>query len=384
MTDPQISALQDSPPFDGPEPPVWTGDEASYWDESQDGEEPWVDPTVTLEQFVASRDESSGQPLITSDHGTILPAAGLALFVSRPSAGKTTKAVDLLLHAAAGRDYLERLSFPRPLRILVIQNEGPRDAFIDKIEHKLANWQPQKGETAEPIRIWNEPARWGLIRLLPTDSELRDRLRRVVEHHKIDLVVSDTLTRFGMRGNGTPEETREFMVLLTEAGLGRDLAFLLLHHPRVRSDTGEDELERIAGAWPAHADAILSLQKLAGNRARLAWPKTRWTRAAVPTSILAFDPATQSFSHVSDAGGEERDLTAELAEVMRDGEWHTLSGLRASKAKGGIGARDDAVREALASLFFEQETGEKIGRQKGIVYYRLKEPPPDGRGSGGT
>ena len=66
----------------------------------------------------------------------------------------------------------------------------------------------------------------------------------MIEAHAIDLVVADTLTRFGVRGNGTPEETREFIEWLTELGLGRDVAFLLLHHPRTRPEPGETNSRR--------------------------------------------------------------------------------------------------------------------------------------------
>ncbi len=254
---------------------------------------PHEDPTVALADFVARRDENAPAALLACEQGTVLPPGGLGLLVGKAGGGKSTQAVDLCLHAGSGLDYVG-LTFPRPLRVLFVQNEGPREAFRDKLETRLERWP----HDTQPIRVWDEPSRWGQVKL--SDNAQRDRFRQVVEQHAIDLVVSDSLTRFGMQGNGTPEETRDFMAWLAEAGLGRTVAFLLLHHPRSRSDPTEEELEQIAGAWSPHADAILMLKKLDGNRARLSFPKLRWARGTRPASILAFDPEAEAFTFITD------------------------------------------------------------------------------------
>jgi hypothetical protein len=327
---------------------------------------PLVDPTVTFTEFVANRDENTAEPLIAADEGTLLPAGGLAILAAKVHDGKTTfGVVELVLHACAGVVFVE-LEFPRPLRVLVIENEGPREAFRQKLEARLATWE----HDGTP-RIWDSATEWGQVRI--SDPATRERLRAVVVEHRIDLVVSDSLTRFGMRGNGTPEETREFVDWLTELGLGRDLAFLLLHHPRTRAEQNETDLERIAGAWPPHADLILLLQKLGGDRARLAFTKTRWLRGDRPTSILAFDPRTETFAYVADEHGEERDYVGELAELMADGEWRTVNALRKPKPEGGIGAAPDSIKEALTDDRFESVKGDKIGERSDATYYRLRQ-----------
>jgi hypothetical protein len=257
----------------------------------------------------------------------------------------------------------------------VIENEGPREAFRSKLARRLTHWM----NGGEP-RVWDVPAEWGQVRI--SDPAIRQRLREAVEAHGVDLIVSDSLTRFGVRGNGTPEETREFVEWLTELGLGRDVAFLLLHHPRTRPEHGESELERLAGAWPPHADLILLLQKLGDGRARLSFPKTRWASGQRPPSILAFDAATESFSYVGDAvEAEERDYVAELVELMKDGGWWTVTALRKPKEQGGIGAAPEAIKDALADERFEGTSGDTIGKRKDSTYYRLRQasrPPGDG------
>jgi AAA domain/Toprim domain len=329
----------------------------------------FVDPTLTFTEFVARRDESTSGSLITCEQGTLLHAGGLAMLAAIVGHGKTTLSVELVLHAGAGLDYT------RPLRVLVIENEGPREAFREKLEARLVTWE-HDGE----LRIWDVPPEWGLVRI--SDPVTRERLRAVIELHQIDLILSDSLTRFGVRGNGTPEETREFVEWLTELGLGRNVAFLLLHHPRTRPEKGEAELERLAGAWQPHADLILLLGRLDGNRARLSFPKTRWTKGQPSPSILAFDPETESFSYVGVDEPEQRDYVAELVELMADGKWWTVDALRKPKAKGGVGAAPETLKEALADARFESVSGDAIGKRKDATYYRLREasrPPYDAR-----
>jgi AAA domain len=327
--------------------------------------EGFADPTVTFSDFVANRDDNAAEPLVEAAQGTVLPAGGFAILAAKVHDGKTTLAVEFILHASAGHDFLG-LTFPRPLRVLVIENEGPREAFRQKLETRLASWD----HNGDP-RIWDSPAEWGQVRL--SNEMVREQLRRVVGEHRIDLVVSDSLTRFGVRGNGTPEETREFVEWLTGLGLGRDLAFLLLHHPRTRPEQDESELERVAGAWPPHADLILLLQRLGGNRARLSFPKTRWTHGDRPPCILAFDPDAETFTYVSVDEPETRDYIAELTELMADGEWRTVNKLRQPKKKGGIGADPEPIKQALSDERFESVNGAEIGKRKDSTFYRLRE-----------
>jgi hypothetical protein len=324
------------------------------------------DPTVSFAEFVARRDEAQAEPLIACEQGAALPAGGLAILAATIGHGKTTWTVELILHACAGRDYLG-LRFPRPLRVLVIENEGPREAFRAKLEQRLTTW-----EHGGAPRIWDEPASWGQIRI--SDPATRARIRAAAEQHQTDLIMSDSLTRFGVRGNGTPEETREFVEWLSQVGLGRDVAFLLLHHPRTRPDPGESEVERLAGAWPPHADLILLLTRLEHGRARLSYPKLRWARAPRPAAILAFDAETESFSYLGDDVPVERDLVAELVELMSAGDWWTLDKLRKPKDKNGVGAGHDSVAEALHDERFENAKGDTIGKRHDATYYRLREP----------
>lgn len=309
---------------------------------------PVGDPTVTLREFVRRESGNVKEPLVLCAQGTLLPAGGLMQVVGPAGEGKTTFAVDLVLHAAAGLDYL-CFRFPSPVRVLFIELEGPRMAFRDKVEARLRDW-PHDGD----IRIWDDDADdpWGSVRL----PEHRARLRHVVAEHRIDLVVADSLTRFGVRGNGTPEETREFMDVLNEVGLSRDLAFLLLHHTRSRLDPRRDLLEQISGAWAPHLDAALVLKRRKANGARLSFPKLRWANGHVPDLALMFDPEYQTFSlntenpHRADSQSYEDSVLDFVAAHA----WATTD-----EIDGGTHGRVTEIRKARQRL---AEAGRIIGR----------------------
>jgi hypothetical protein len=62
------------------------------------------------------------------------------LLFARGGMGKTTAAVELALHLASGVDWLG-FEVARPLRVLFIENEGPREPFRAKLELKRELWE---------------------------------------------------------------------------------------------------------------------------------------------------------------------------------------------------------------------------------------------------
>jgi hypothetical protein len=251
---------------------------------------------LPLAEFIAAKTETPSV-LIGDEHENLLPAAGLLILFAKGGRGKTTLIVDLAFHLASGRDWLG-LKVPRPLRVLLIENEGPREPFREKLALKRKHWpHDMPGE----IFVYTED--WGALKL----GENVEKLRRFIEEHAIDVVIGDPLDSLGIKGVGSPEDTREFMELLTLVGLRRDVAFLLLHHPR-KGDS-DDELDEVSGAWGGRPDSLLKLDKLDGNRARLSFPKVRWSRQGNRSPlILAFEPETEAFEAVGEEQDEERDL----------------------------------------------------------------------------
>ncbi len=233
----------------------------------------------------------SPPPLWGSDDVTLLPAGGLALLAGRPGCGKTTFILDLACHLACGLAYppIEDDKGPtpwpahRPLRIALIENEGPREMFRSKLEQKL-NVFPHNIEDLGGLLIV-QTWRWGSYTFV--DEEALGKTAIELDAAQIDLVIGDPLGSLGPAGVGSPQDTREFVAALKPLGLGINRGFLFLHHFRERVEKSEDELARISGAWGGHLDTLLTLSATrSADQARLAYPKLRWARVQTPSPII--------------------------------------------------------------------------------------------------
>jgi hypothetical protein len=152
-----------------------------------------------------------------------------------------------------------------------------------------------------------------------------------------------------MEGVGSPAETQAFVDMLKLVGLGGAVAWWILHH--FRKEPTADEIEQFRGAWSGHGDALLALKQVEGDRVRLSFPKLRWAGAHEPL-ILSRDRDTAGFTVVAEVDG--RDYSAEILELLADGEWWTPAEVNAPKAKGGIGASREKVSETLDQLVTAQ------------------------------
>jgi AAA domain-containing protein len=326
-----------------------------------------ADPyALSLKDFVAQRTETRPPLLGTADE-TLLPAGGLLILFGKATAGKTTFTVDGCFHLASGMDWLG-MAVPRPLRILIIENEGPREEFRRKLERKQATWKrPLAG--AIFVRTLN----WGTFTL--GSEEERERLRSFIEDEEIDLVVGDPLSTLGMKGVGSPEDTRAFVELLTDVRTSHPVAWWLLHHRIKIRDVKRrvlDELDEASGDWGGKPDTMLQLAALPDSRARLSFPKVRW-RTGPPRrpAILEFTYADQSFAFVGDERDDDpvlRDLVAEVTTLLSAGDPRTLREICAPKkpeqGKPGIGAAESKVKGLLLRNpdVFVSVAGSNVGR----------------------
>jgi hypothetical protein len=218
---------------------------------------------VTASEFAAVSEAASEALVADAESGAVIPANGLVLVYGDGGAGKTTLVLDLLVHLAAGKPWLDLVSPVRALRIALIENEGPRAMFRDKLAHKLEAW-PEAGER---ILVLEEPWQGVTFR----DEPQRDELVRLVASEELDLLVAAPLSRLGMQGGGTLDEIGEFAALVADVQrrCERPLTVLLVHH--------ENRAGQVSGAWEGFPDTLVHVQAQGHGRTRVYWKKLRWS-----------------------------------------------------------------------------------------------------------
>lgn len=315
---------------------------------------------VPLGEFVAVT-EDVAEPLVGTSENSLLPADGLLLMYGDGGAGKTTLSLDALAHLASGAPWLG-LEVPRPLRILLIENEGPRGPFRQRLAAKIQAWHGAPFH--QNVYVLEEP--W--TRFTITDDTYRAALAEAIDEHHIDLVIVGPLASLGAKGTGTPDEINEFdnHVQQLRAGANRAFALWIVHHENKAGD--------VSGAWERYPDTLVHIQAQGNGRTRVVWRKVRWSSELHGTSVNLVWAEGNGFQ-VEDQ--KVRDIRSELVEAFRKkNEW-----LTAREAAKHIKANVDKVKDELSQLVedgvLEHRKGPE-GRKSHALCWRLptdSEPP---------
>lgn len=231
-----------------------------------------------------------GDPLVGTPDDSLLMPGSLAILAGVGGAGKTTLSLHAIAHWASGLPWFG-IATPRPIRIIVIENEGPHDPYVQKVKEFANRFHgcpcgdgDQHGDGSDFLeRCFFLDAPWGHFSF--ADPGCARELQAYVRDTQADLVVANPLGRLGMKGAGTPEDTRAFLELLFAAGLNEDFAALLLHH---FSKIGRHVpiVQQLSGDWGPHPDLILALEPDGERKSKLTFGKVRWGDQGRPPLLL--------------------------------------------------------------------------------------------------
>jgi hypothetical protein len=302
---------------------------------------------VTLDEFIGV-DEQGAEALLGDAGDALIPENGDVMFYGDGGAGKTTLAVDLGCHLAAGDDWLG-IRVGRPLCVLFIENEGPRPLFRAKLRRKRDAWtgSPLEGR----LLVWEEP--WAELTF--ADPAWRKRLAVDIARLRLDVVIVGPVTASGMEAAGTLQDVRAFAGLLAETRRlsRRRVTFSLVHH--------ENKGGQVSGAWEGCGDTLLHVQAQGHGRTRLYVQKARWASVYHATTLHLLWADGEGFTLLDEPDRDDNTLADELLEAVRANGGASWNAIEKSTAVHGKGERLREIRDRLLLAGRLRNAGGKAG-----------------------
>ena len=206
-------------------------------------------------------------------------------------------------------------------------------------------------------------APWG--RFTFADRALaRASWRATIATSEVDVLIAGPLTRVGMSEAGTLQDVVAFMALIADL---RDAASRLDRDP-------DPSREQVAAASRAPGRARATrccTSRRPGTGTRSCSCRRRAGRALTEQTLKLAWTDGEGFRLEAD-----RDLFAEVQELLADGTWRTSREIAVKRERGGVGANHDAVKAVLDGNpdVFQSRTGADavaLGRHAAAVVWGL-------------
>ncbi len=337
---------------------------AAYTDEERRafGDAPTATDLVVeidrMEDFAAV-DEPGASALLGDTDNALFPEGGDVMIFGTGGSGKTTLMVDAACHLGAGQAWLE-VPVPRPLKVLLIEVEGPRALMRAKLRRKLGAWTG--GAIDGRVLILRSP--WAKFTF--ATEEWRSELARIVDEQHVDIIIAGPLTRIGFEEAGTLQQTRDFMRLIDDvrSRCTQRVAVVLIHH--------ENRAGTVSGAWEGAGDTLLHLREAGPGHTVMHVQKARWASLYHGKNFkLAWAPG-ESFEIEA-----ERDLLAEISALLEDGDWRTVEEIRSQVGAGAEKVREQIETHADGFVMRTGEDARALGRKHNAQLYQTTPNVPD-------
>jgi AAA domain len=291
---------------------------------------------VTADDF-ANTDEAGAAAILGTSEGVLIPEGGDAMIYGDGGVGKTTLMIDLAYHLAAGDPWLG-IAVAGPVRVLIIENEGPRPQLRRKFARKQNAWAG--GPVGDRLLILEEP--WG--RFSYARADWRANLAAIVSGRLVDVVIVGPLASSGMEAAGTLQDVREFLSLVEKvrADAGRRFVSLLVHH--------ENRGGKVSGAWEGACDTLLHALQQGHGKLRLYVQKARWSSEHHATKLNLIWADGDAFALSDEEPSRpERAWDDIAAYVLANGgcAWNVVNGAVPGKRDYLIRRRDQMLVEGV-------------------------------------
>ncbi|MGH2712510.1 MAG: bifunctional DNA primase/polymerase [Thermoleophilaceae bacterium] len=345
-----VALLREAPPVSQ------TGDEIDL--EGAPAEE-LVLSIVTLDEFVAVEEEGASA-LVGTDDEALIPEGGDVMVYGDGGAGKTTLAIDLACHLAAGDQWVG-LPVARPVRVLVIENEGPRPLFRVKLRRKREAWNGSP--LGDRVHVWENP--WA--RFTFDDEKHQQILAERIAELDVDVVMVGPVSRSGMNEAGTLQEVRNFLNLVGRVRRlsGRRVTFVLVHH--------ENKGGQVSGAWEGAGDTLLHVTGMGHGRTRVHVQKARWASEYHASSLQLVWTDGEGFEIEKSSELDDDTLAEQILAAVSDNPG-TAWGAVTRATKGVRDERRTVVRDRLLAGGVLVNIAKQDGADVALAYCPERKP----------
>lgn len=301
---------------------------------------------VTATEF-AQEEEDMGEPLLGTTGDMLLAGGGTLFMYGKGGAGKTTLTLDGIAHLASGTEWLGQ-PVPAPVKIILIENEGPRALLRRRVRDKLDTWEGTPW--GEQVLVWTDPWMGFTFR----NEAYREQVAHWVTEHEAELVVVGPLAAIGAIGGGTPDEVSTFGALLEDVRRRTplELAFWIVHHENKAGD--------VSGAWDRLPDTLAHVTAIGNGHTRLHLQKARWSTLHDTVLNLSWN-GTRSFT-VDEPKPDADEMVTRVRELYEEEDrWRSTEEVRIA-----VEGKKPTVTAALEHL---AATG-WLTEQKGVEGYQ--------------
>lgn len=288
-------------------------------------------------------------------HPTIVVRGEITATLGRAGYGKTTMNLNRLLRWGAGLPLFDSFASPegehylmpdKPLRVLIIENEGSAGMFHQKIGVMLNNGGnlnlEQKDLIRENVWVWGDG---GYSGLKLDDPAMLHKVRQGVEKVDPDIIFIEPFRSLWKGEENSSTDMANMVDNLVAMATDYGCGVILSHHER-KSGAGEDGELMSAGRGSTVLEGVVALmenfQKVKGptDYRELTWSKARYLQPPPPTR-MEYDSASMWYRHVA--------LDEIEAIVIRALE-EAQTFLTVSQLTEETGESDKKLRQILRSL----------------------------------